>query len=209
MTLPEYGAFSYADACVELEKVYEPEGNRIRVKDQTEGFFLLLFDNLDKKVLADLETGLTVLDWGCGAGKGTSMLQEKFPNSKATGLDASKTAIKHCKEDYPTITFTDEKINCAYDMIINSNCLEHFSNPVDVILYHLDYTWKYYVILVPFEGATDNLICSHITRVTDETFPKKLGEFKLLQSKKVFGGPYKGCWYGDQLLQVYERSIDR
>ncbi|MDX1441519.1 MAG: class I SAM-dependent methyltransferase [Nitrosopumilaceae archaeon] len=56
---------------------------------------LPLVPNLVEK----LQTGITVLDVGCGSGGALNLMAKNFPNSHFTGYDFSKEAIQNAKEE--------------------------------------------------------------------------------------------------------------
>lgn len=75
----------------------------------------------------------SVLDAGCGEGKVTACIAEKFPSAKVVGFDASKAMIKfasqhYCPPKYPNLNFFEKDI-CAlgkeneFDRAISFNCL--------------------------------------------------------------------------------------
>lgn len=62
-------------------------------------------------VVPNLESGIKVLDVGCGAGNFTNLLAERFPKSTFTGLDYSEVAIEKAnkikaEKGLTNITFT-------------------------------------------------------------------------------------------------------
>lgn len=56
---------------------------------------LPLVPNLIEK----LQTGITVLDVGCGSGRALNLMAKNFPNSHFTGYDFSKEAIQNAKTE--------------------------------------------------------------------------------------------------------------
>ena len=61
----------------------------------------MAFGNFIWKILA----GKPVLDIGCGAGGATAALQERFPNTRFSGLDISRHLISLATQTHPNIPF--------------------------------------------------------------------------------------------------------
>jgi len=204
----KYGKYKIKDVKKITEAFYSEDKNLYGSIGQTIGFFNLLFHNLPIEVLADLKN-TSILDWGCGGGVGSYMLRLLTHNTtKITGLDISSVAINHATVtystfdiDYTTKVLDDEK----YDIIINSNCLEHFTNGLELVEKHLlNNTNKYYIILIPFKGRIVDEIGDHLVSYDDFDFPLELGGAKLCTKKLIWAGPY-GCWLGNQLLVIYRK----
>ncbi len=76
----------------------------------------------------------TILDYGCGDGRYTSILKQFFPESSIYGSDISDIGLKIAKENHPDaqyISMSDETIDFAdssFDLIISIEVLEHVKN---------------------------------------------------------------------------------
>lgn len=82
----------------------------------------------------------TILDWGCALGDGVAVLGETFPLSPSTGLDFAEAAIaevRHAFTQHEFLHVADGEPDREYDVIVTSNCLEHFDRPLDVVKSHL------------------------------------------------------------------------
>lgn len=146
----------------------------------------------------------TVLDWGCAMGSGTDVLVDFFIDLKVPasikGLDISWNAINAAQQIYKNIPFIcDDHISDNYDMIVTSNCLEHFENPQDFMKDHMAHTNKYYAVLVPYN---DNFTVGHLYAFTEVDFPKILNGFKRIYLSIV---PPCSHWTEEQIFVLYER----
>nr|AWI67077.1 Methyltransferase [Piromyces sp.] len=80
----------------------------------------------------------TLLDAGCGTAPMISLLKEKYPDKKFTGIDLSEKMIEKAKEknienaefivgDCENLPFDEN----SFDVIINSQSFHHYPNPQD------------------------------------------------------------------------------
>ncbi len=83
---------------------------------------------------------LTVADWGCAQGDGTSIWSEHIASFQIAGIDFSEAAVQIARKRYPDINFLaenwlDPNFNreLKYDVVFSSNTLEHFHEPFDVL----------------------------------------------------------------------------
>ncbi|MDD2621188.1 MAG: class I SAM-dependent methyltransferase [Syntrophomonadaceae bacterium] len=168
-----------------------------------------IIKHLDQRVIDFLNTFKTnILDMGCAMGFGTIKLAESFPLSKVFGLDVCKTAIDGGGAKFPGINFLfnfDGLIVNDYDVIISSHCLEHYLDPLDILLDMLERTHKYCIIMVPYNEIP--LLNKHLATITEDTFPEKIileqKEFKKI-SNLVFAGDRQFC-RNDMIQMVYEQ----
>jgi glycosyltransferase involved in cell wall biosynthesis/2-polyprenyl-3-methyl-5-hydroxy-6-metoxy-1,4-benzoquinol methylase len=145
---------------------------------------------------------LEILDWGCAFGEGVKRLAEAFRRCRVAGLDFSQHAVEVARQRYPDLEFfqtADGQIPRAFDVIITSNCLEHFHNPMAIIRGQLASCRLLYVALVPFRE--DPLCEFHFARFDETSFPEQIGDFYRIQLKVVEVEPR--FWVGQQLLAVY------
>jgi hypothetical protein len=144
--------------------------------------------------------GASVLDWGCAMGQGVDELNKA--GYVAEGYDFSETAIKTAKEMYPEYGFTHEWPNKTYDVVISSNCFEHFTNPLEWLEKVLTLSNKYVVIMTPYNQIPNEV---HPITITENSFPQKFNGFKMLAIKLV---PSKEAFYdgGDQIMFIYEKE---
>ncbi len=144
----------------------------------------------------------SVLDWGCAFGNGVHVLAKAFPRCKLAGLDFSTRAIAEAKMCFPQYDFfhtDDGKIRNHFDVIVVSNCLEHFSDPLRVMKSHLEKCDKLYLALVPYrEWPLDDVHCAQFR---EECFPEQLDGFTRLSTVVFPCQPPH--WNGQQLLVAY------
>jgi len=80
----------------------------------------------------------TLLDAGCGTAPMISLLKEKYPDKKYTGVDLSEKMIEKAKEknlentefvvgDCENLPFAEN----SFDIVINSQSFHHYPNPQD------------------------------------------------------------------------------
>jgi glycosyltransferase involved in cell wall biosynthesis/SAM-dependent methyltransferase len=174
-----------------------------RGSDQTRHFMERLIANLPSAELAYLSRHPTsILDWGCAFGEGVACLQAAFPLSTVSGLDFSPVAIEEARRRHPDYTFIsteDGRIPASVDVIITSNCLEHFDLPLAVMRTHLEHCRKLYIALVPYNEYP--LSPFHFAQFREESFPLTLDGFTRLHTVIVEVAPEH--WNGPQLLVVY------
>jgi 2-polyprenyl-3-methyl-5-hydroxy-6-metoxy-1,4-benzoquinol methylase/GT2 family glycosyltransferase len=171
--------------------------------DQTRHFMERLIFELPPIERAFLNSaGVSILDWGCAFGEGVELLARSFPRSTVTGLDFAKTAIEQAGRRHPGQRFVqtkDGEIPEPFDVIITSNCLEHFDNPIEVLHSHLDRCNSLYILLVPYDESP--LSEYHRSGFTEASFPTSIGGFGRIFVKRI--DVEREYWNGQQLLVAY------
>jgi len=87
-----------------------------------------------------LTKGITFADIGCGHGYSTSLLAQKYPNSKIVGIDPHEPSIAEAKKNRK-LTNLEFRINNAknydghYDIIAFFDCLHDMGDPLGAIQY--------------------------------------------------------------------------
>lgn len=145
----------------------------------------------------------SILDWGCALGDGVDVLRSEFPDAEVTGLDFSVTAIEKARAYYPQHRFTlaeDGVIESDYDVIVTSNCLEHYAAPFDIAAEHVRHARFLYIAMVPFEEP-EPIHESHVQRFTAHSFPDRIGTFDK-RSLTIFR-PLARYWNGPQAIVCY------
>jgi hypothetical protein len=172
-------------------------------RGQTTHFMQCLVQNLpepEKRYLSDREAA--VLDWGCAFGDGVAVLAESFPRCRLAGLDFAEAAIIEARRSFPKQEFIHAdggRLEREFDVIMTSNCLEHFENPLEVVESHLRWCRDFYVALVPYREAP--LIDCHHAQFRDECFPEQFCGFTRVAALPV--DVDQNYWTGQQLLVVY------
>ena len=172
-------------------------------RGQTTHFMQCLVQNLpepEKRYLSSRDA--EVLDWGCAFGDGVAVLAQSFPRCRLTGLDFAETAIQEARRSFPGQEFIHAdggRLNREFDVIMTSNCLEHFENPLEVVESHLRWCRDFYVALVPYREAP--LIDCHRAQFRDECFPEQFRGFARVAALPV--DVDQNYWTGQQLLVVY------
>jgi trans-aconitate methyltransferase len=130
------------------------------------------------------------------------MLARAFPNASVTGLDFSAPAIAEARKQYPDRRFEhspDGAIDRAYDVIVTSNCLEHFADPFEVARSHLRRCGYLYIVLVPFEERQRHE--SHLFTFERSSFPDRIEGFTKLDAQAI--ETVERYWPGSQILTIY------
>ena len=170
---------------------------------QTAHFAERLVASLPAAEVAHLSSqAATVLDWGCACGDGVEILAKAFPRCRVVGLDYSREAIAKARQAFPQHEFQPSEsgeISSVFDVVITSNCLEHFAAPLDIIQKHLRSCRAFYVLLVPYREAP--LCESHLSQFREECFPECLQGFTRIATKVIDVDP--AFWNGQQLLVIY------
>src|SRR5438876_1165827 len=162
-----------------------------------------LLSNLPQREKAYLAgDSLTILDWGCAFGEGVAALARAFPRSRVAGLDFSRTAIgqasvRNAGHEY--IWSEDGAIPRNFDVIVTSNCLEHFETPLAVVEKHLASCNSLYLVLVPYNECP--LHPQHRAQFRVESFPNHIRDFTRIHAEPLEVDKY--FWPGQQLLVVY------
>ncbi len=172
-------------------------------REQTRHFMERFIANLPEPETEFLQTTIaTVLDWGCALGDGTNVLAQAFPTCRVTGLDFSQVAVEKARLAFPHLEFiTTEggEIAEAVDVMVCSNCLEHFDAPLDVLRSQISQCRLVYAALVPLD---EKVLCeSHRSRFDADSFPTQVNGFWRLCRRPVEVDAR--LWDGNQLLVVY------
>ena len=170
---------------------------------QSRHFMLQLLSHLPLPDLQWLfESNLSILDWGCATGEGTGILARLLPNSQVTGLDFAKQAIDQATQRHPQATFLwtpEGEIPYEFDVVLSSNCLEHFEDPLVIATDHVQHSRSLYMILVPYKEHP--LHEQHFAQFRDESFPESIDGFSRVA---VIPFPVNNeHWPGWQVLAIY------
>jgi SAM-dependent methyltransferase len=174
---------------------------------QTRYFMTRLVAELPPKVRATIgESRMSILDWGCAFGDGVDALSHAFPACTIAGQDFSIVAITRARARYPNLTFIcAADISETFDVIVTSNCLEHYDRPLDLVRSLLLSCRRIFIALVPLEERP--LMEGHKFSFDLGSFPRRLGMWSLLVAKKIDVDPK--FWCGHQLMAVYVQQESR
>jgi len=113
------------------------------------------------------ESGITILDFGCGAGQILKEIQKINPRAKLIGLDVSEKALGEAKKELPGAEFyginDGEKVpvsDNSVDFIFSSEVIEHIydtENAVSEVNRILKPGGKL-LLTTPYHGFIKNLI---------------------------------------------------
>ncbi|OIN54163.1 class I SAM-dependent methyltransferase [Pseudomonas costantinii] len=121
-----------------------------------------------------IESGITILDIGCGTGHGTYML-EAVLGAKIVGIDPSIESVQYAKENYGSKNI--EYINCdaetyvsqskSFDYVVSRHALEHVENGLNFAL-RIECRRRL-MVNVPFNESEGNI--HHLVhRIKEEHF---------------------------------------
>lgn len=189
----------------------------------TTRFAQCILERLPEEVMDAMETGSpTILDWGCARGQLVAAFRKRFPRAWVCGLDHSSAGIDQAKElvgNTRNGQFFYEPtglIRRHWDVIINSNVMEHLLDPLMTLREHLPKTKQYYVILTPYEEPLGDARReamtpaqrhaeghTHVQKFHLGSFPRQVDGFaRIAEIHDVEPGR---IWPGYQLLVVYKR----
>ena len=152
--------------------------------DQTRHFMQRMVAALPAVDVAFLEQHpLSIIDWGCAYGDGTDVLATRFPDARVAGIDVADEALKRARETYGHLEFlaasaTDPvgALPRTFDVVFNSNSLEHFERPLEVLSNNLAATRLLHLTLVPFRESP--LSIHHRVSLDEDSFPPRLRSFE-------------------------------
>ena len=185
------------------EEYFASEWEANEGSEQTRHFMERLISELPESEVAYLRsTQARILDWGCAFGEGVDALQKAFPKCQVIGGDRSSAALREAKARFPANEFLliNDEIPDGLDVIVTSNCLEHFPHPLKVIERHLRFCRMFYALLVPLR-ETLPLHEHHVTRFTQYSFPGEIAGFRRIFAKEIDVDPVR--WPGKQILVGY------
>lgn len=87
-------------------------------------------------VLSRLDNPTDIMDVGCGTGLMLTMIQNRFPEARLSGIDASPAMLKIATARLPDANYyiTDvenmKKMDQTYDVVCSINVLHHLNDPV-------------------------------------------------------------------------------
>ena len=185
------------------ETYFQREWERNSGSSQTRHFMETIVSNLAPPELHYMQSKRPrILDWGCAFGEGVAVLASSFQQATVVGLDFASGAVEEARRRFPERKFLvtpDGDIPEEFDVIVTSNCLEHFEYPIDLMKRHLSSCRTLYIAMVPYNEYP--LHEQHRAQFREESFPERIRGFARLQISRVKVDPH--YWPGDQLLAVY------
>jgi trans-aconitate methyltransferase len=192
------------------ERHWGPRGG----PEQSRYFASLILSHLPERIRGEMQRCATVCDFGCAQGDGTAVFASACSNARVTGIDFAANAIAKAKEKFPDIEFLCASVpDHAYDVVISSNVLEHYSDWQGVLRTLMASARRFIILLVPYREQYP--LCEDHRATFDEfTFPDIVqtvpsveqyrSERWRLAFQKII--PTERFWDGAQLLVVYERE---
>jgi len=187
---------------------FSTQWEKNRGREQTAFFMRTLLERLPWAVELAIEGSQTILDWGCALGDGVAELARRFPAQTVQGLDVSPVAIEKAREAFPQFGFFTtplEQLGGRFDVLVSSNCLEHFEHPLAVLEGCLAHTRRLFLLMVPFAEKLPSEY--HDVSFGLASFPQRLGRFSRIH-QRVVDTRGSGHWEGDQLVVVYASRRD-
>lgn len=104
------------------------------------GSYMDKWDEDRKRILAELfgcmniQDGFRIVDFGCGSGVLTRLIQDLFPRCDVWGVDISETAVAKASKEHPGITFKtfgqissaeQESLVGSFDILFSHHVIEH------------------------------------------------------------------------------------
>ncbi|HEB52532.1 MAG TPA: class I SAM-dependent methyltransferase [bacterium] len=143
-----------------------------------------------------------VLDWGCAHGEGVAGFARAFPNATVEGLDIASTAVAEARRRHPGHTFhvgEGTEVPDGYDVVLCSNTLEHFRQPLPVLERLAAAAKMLLLVLVPY--AEEPLCEYHFVRLDEHSFPPEVAGRARIACDVIDVEPR--YWPGQQLLVTY------
>ncbi|SOC34971.1 methyltransferase domain-containing protein [Ureibacillus acetophenoni] len=190
---------------------FETKWELNRGPEQTTFFYEVLLKNLPVKIKNRIKyEKMSICDIGCALGDGVNKISEYFTSNLLTGIDFSEEAIKKAKKKYPHIDFECQdilRVKQNFDVIISSNTLEHFKNPLHITRYLTEITNNFLIILIPFQENEVNRDKEHESSFNYNSFPMVIDDFFLCYHKVInFKDTPNPYWNGKQLLVIYSKK---
>jgi ubiquinone/menaquinone biosynthesis C-methylase UbiE len=166
------------------------------------------------------ETGIA-LDFGCGTGVFTNVLQQALPNWEIYGCDISRNSINNAKIRFPDCNFfisdNDQTSDIKFDFLFSHHVLEHVFDIQQTISEINNYLKpiSFSMLIFPCgnEGSLEYKVCSirtdginiamenrffyedegHIRRLTTDQTNKLMGTFGFTLKKDFYRNQYYGA----------------
>ena len=181
-------------------------------REQTAFFAELALNASPAVFLQDVRNrSLSICDWGCALGDGTSVMARSFPGSATTGYDISPVAISEAGNLFPALKFVAGDLftsDRTFDVIFCSNVLEHFHHPTIILDQLASHAARYVWALIPFmdRGTT----AEHVSFFEYTNIPTRIGsDFVLSHFDVLDVSRWHGSrWAGRQCLLIYAKASE-
>ncbi|RYF29677.1 MAG: methyltransferase domain-containing protein [Chloroflexi bacterium] len=184
-------------------------------REQSKFFMSLMADNLPEWLISKLNSNkVTVCDWGCAEGDGTSVFASKFKKASFTGIDFAESAIMKADSNYKSknlsfksVDLLKAKSKLKFDIILASNILEHFHQPWDIFDKISKFSSDTFVVMVPFKEDPKNLHFEHFHSFQENDFLLDRNEWRLVHFNVINTSRISGSkWNGYQAVAVYTKA---
>lgn len=179
---------------------------------QTRFFARLAIDAMPEWLSAQIRSEhLSICDWGCAEGEGTSLLAESL-GTAVTGIDFSPEAIERAKSKFPGVEFSDvdlltEQLDRRFDVMFSSNTLEHFHRPWEVFDAIAEHAGKHVMLLLPFRETDRHP--EHFYGFDPHGVPAVRGDWVLTHVAVIDAAHIReSMWPGEQVLVIYSRRTE-
>jgi 2-polyprenyl-3-methyl-5-hydroxy-6-metoxy-1,4-benzoquinol methylase len=86
------------------------------------------------EVVAKLQVGGRVLDYGCGSGQVGIALAKAFPQAEVSGFDVDTSSIEKARAaSHGKVSFSTEKPKGQFDLVTICDCIHDLASPVPVL----------------------------------------------------------------------------
>lgn len=197
------------------ERRFQTDWQERQGGEQTRFFAELLVSLLPEWFIADARRGrLSLCDWGCAEGEMVAYLGQIFHGQTVAGVDCAEAAIERARAQYPAHAFSAADWLAAgaalpsYDVVVTSNVLEHFHDPIRILREVLARVAdKYIVVLVPFAEDPAKMDAEHFFRFLKNNLPLAWDEW-VCAAFEVVTTTHRHAthWYGDQALVIYAKA---
>src|SRR5436189_123999 len=84
-------------------------------------------------VLAKLQAGGRMLDFGCGSGRAAMAIKRAFPAADVAGFDIDAQSIQRARAPDPKISFSTELPQGQFDLVTICDCIHDLAAPVETL----------------------------------------------------------------------------
>ena len=178
---------------------------------QSEFFAKMLVNALPKWLRKEMQCNdYTVIDYGCAEGAGTAYIARHFPRCSFTGVDFAVSAVENAQKNHPVCNYRVGNIMNGIeqsDIVITSNTLEHFKNPIELLNKLVTCAVHHAIILLPFEddlGIEEHLAVFDAQSLSIPIEGYDLSFFKFIDCRLEKAT----MWEGKQILLVYTKQTN-